>query len=162
MATAIDQSLLQDHKPWSQRTYAVFDEMRSNGNLVAEMVKTELKQLDRLLKKLSVKDNASDMLLPTTTRNAGGVPLDGINTASTTHGEELRQSFDAEVLDSFGLGLNYDLSAEQLMEMANALDAESLNWPIPQSEIAAYERRDERGANIAPESLQLSIQQSER
>ncbi|KAF4977143.1 hypothetical protein FZEAL_6286 [Fusarium zealandicum] len=133
MAAAIDSSLLQDHSPWSQRAYAIFDEMYSRGNLVADLIASELKQLEGLLSKFLVKDNSS----PAHNRHTPGVgSVDDMDT-STIEVAGYAQPFELETSEDFGLGLNYELSAEQLMNMANSLDIDSLTWPWPEEGLAS-------------------------
>ncbi|KAL2687759.1 hypothetical protein Neosp_005325 [[Neocosmospora] mangrovei] len=139
MAAAIDSSLLQDHTPWSQRAYAIFDEMSRRGNLVAEMFAAELKQLESLLSKFLVKDH-EPRLVPST--NSHNTPrqdhADGID-ASTVTISEYPEPFSLETTEDFGLGLSYELSAEQLMNVADSLDIDSLTWPWPDEGVATGE-----------------------
>ncbi|RTE78623.1 hypothetical protein BHE90_006885 [Fusarium euwallaceae] len=129
MAAAIDSSLLQDHTPWSQRAYAIFDEMSRRGNLVSEMLASELKQLEGLLSKFLVKDHES-RLAPSTHGRSTPRQADDMDT-STVNVADYSDSFNLETADDLGLGLNYELSAEQLMNVADSLDIDSLTWPWP-------------------------------
>ncbi|KAF4337853.1 proline utilization trans-activator [Fusarium beomiforme] len=135
MAAAIDSSLLPDHTPWTHRAYALFDEMNSRGNLVANMVASELKQLEDLLKGFLVNNDSRPVVaaqVPDTPRQ--GFMNDIDNTAASV--TDYAEPFSLESEDDFGLGLNYELSAEQLLNIANSLDIDSLTWPWPEDPMA--------------------------
>ncbi|KAM5345814.1 hypothetical protein ACJ41O_011675 [Fusarium nematophilum] len=133
MAAGIDSSLLQDHSPWSQRAYAIMDEMSSRGNLVAEMVAAELRQLEGLLNKVRVKDSEPVSLVSIHVRSTPGESHaeDMDAAANTINVAGYSQGFEIDEQDEFGLGLSYELSAEQLMNIANSLEIDSLTWPLP-------------------------------
>ncbi|KAF9770937.1 hypothetical protein IL306_011408 [Fusarium sp. DS 682] len=135
MASAIDSSLLPDHAPWTQRAYALFDEMNSRGNLVANMVASELKQLEDLLKGFLVNNDSRPVVAaqgPNTPRQGFMNDIDTSAVSVTDYAEP----FSLESEDDFGLGLNYELSAEQLLNIANSLDIDSLTWPWPEDPMA--------------------------
>lgn len=50
MAATVDSSLTEGHPPWLPRSYTVLDEMTSRGNAVARLIKSELQQLEGILK----------------------------------------------------------------------------------------------------------------
>ncbi|ENH72991.1 Proline utilization trans-activator [Fusarium oxysporum f. sp. cubense race 1] len=135
MAAAIDSSLLPDHTPWTQRAYGLFDEMNSRGNLVANMVAAELKQLEDLLKGFLTSNDSR----PVVATQGSNTPRQGFmndidnSTGSVT---DYTEPFSLESDDDFGLGLNYELSAEQLLNIANSLDIDSLTWPWPEDPMA--------------------------
>ncbi|KAF5652672.1 transcription activator [Fusarium sp. NRRL 25303] len=135
MAAAIDSSLLPDHTPWTQRAYGLFDEMNSRGNLVANMVAAELKQLEDLLKGFLASNDSRPVVAtqgPNTPRQGFMNDIDS-GTGSVT---DYAEPFSIEPDDDFGLGLNYELSAEQLLNIANSLDIDSLTWPWPEDPMA--------------------------
>ncbi|KAF5971704.1 transcription activator, partial [Fusarium bulbicola] len=135
MAAAIDSSLLPDHTPWTQRAYGLFDEMNSRGNLVANMVAAELKQLEDLLKGFLASNDSRAVVTtqgPNTPRQGFMNDIDS-GTGSVT---DYAEPFSLESDDDFGLGLNYELSAEQLLNIANSLDIDSLTWPWPEDPLA--------------------------
>ncbi|XEV06902.1 hypothetical protein FSHL1_012189 [Fusarium sambucinum] len=135
MAAAIDSSLLPDHTPWTQRAYALFDEMCSRGNPVATMVASELQQLEGLLQEFLV-NNESRTLVVTQSHDTPreGLADDIDTTAATISG--YADPFNLDSGDDFGLGLSYELSAEQLLNIANSLDIDSLTWPWPEAPTA--------------------------
>ncbi|KAF4967891.1 hypothetical protein FSARC_4631 [Fusarium sarcochroum] len=131
MAAAIDSSLLPDPTPWTQRAFAIFDEMSSRGNLVAGMVASELKQLEGLLKGFLVNNELRPPVAaqdPSTPHEGTAGDIDASAAAIAGYPEP----FNLETTDDFGLGLNYELSADQLMNIANSLDIDSLTWPWPE------------------------------
>ncbi|KIL89945.1 proline utilization trans-activator [Fusarium avenaceum] len=131
MASAIDSSLLPDHTPWTQRAYAILDEMGSRGNLVAPMVASELKQLEGLLRGFLVNNEARSLIATqenSTPREVLVEDMEPVTEPITGYAEP----FNLESEDEFGLGLNYELSAEQLLNIANSLDIDSLTWPWPE------------------------------
>ncbi|KAF5646635.1 positive activator of transcription [Fusarium tjaetaba] len=135
MAAAIDSSLLPDHTPWTQRAYGLFDEMNSRGNLVANMVAAELKQLEDLLKSFLTSNDSRPVVVtqgPNTPRQGFMNDIDSGTGSATDYAEP----FSLESDDDFGLGLNYELSAEQLLNIANSLDIDSLTWPWPEDPMA--------------------------
>ncbi|CEI70189.1 hypothetical protein FVEN_g1282 [Fusarium venenatum] len=135
MAAAIDSSLLPDHTPWTQRAYALFDEMCSRGNPVANMVASELQQLEGLLQEFLV-NNESRTLVVTQSHDTPreGLADDTDTTVATISG--YADPFNLDSGDDFGLGLSYELSAEQLLNVANSLDIDSLTWPWPEDSMA--------------------------
>ena len=127
MAATIDQSLLQDHSPWSQRAYTILEDMSTRGNICARLAQSELKQLDDELAQLCLKNNvptalASGLCGP----GSDSGPMDIVGRGASGG---YSQSLELEFADSFRQ--HYELSPDQLMELANSLDLKSLTWPLP-------------------------------
>jgi hypothetical protein len=135
MAAAIDSSLLSDHTPWTQRAYAIFDEMSTRGNPVANMVASELQQLEGLLREFLVHNESRSFVATQGNNTPREAPADDIDTAAATI-SGYNETFNLDSGDEFGLGLNYELSAEQLLNVANSLDIDSLAWPWPEDPMA--------------------------
>ncbi|RAH48956.1 fungal specific transcription factor domain-containing protein [Aspergillus brunneoviolaceus CBS 621.78] len=140
MAAAIDPSLLSDHAPWSQRAYAILDEMHRRGNLAAKLVGAELRQLDTELGQL-VKGGHLALALPGT----GMCPLPTAHEGDPVVVDAGSGAVVPPINDPAGyatqqpgleLGLvdgftqHYELSPDQLLELANSLDVNSLAWPF--------------------------------
>lgn len=128
MAAAIDSSLLQDHSPWSQRAYTILDDMSIRGNLSARLIQSELKQLDDKLAQVLTKGNMA-MTLSTNNLCRPGRSSESVlgifpPAVSNLHSPSLEPGVE----ESFGQ--HYELSSEQLMELANSLDLNSLTWPM--------------------------------
>lgn len=102
--------------------------MSARGNLSARLIRSELKQLDDELAQLLMKGSmAKDLTANTPLRGPGkGSNPQGITSpiASVEHNHSLELDF----AESFGQ--HYELSPDQLMELANSLDLESLAWPL--------------------------------
>ncbi|KAL1846922.1 hypothetical protein Plec18170_008890 [Paecilomyces lecythidis] len=128
MAAAIDISVLQDHSPWSQRAYVIFDDMAVHGNLSARLVKSELKQLDDELAQLLMKGNAA-MSLSTSTLCRPEHGSDFVDVINPVASGVYNYSLEPSITES--LGQHYELSPDQLMDLANSLDLNSLAWPLP-------------------------------
>lgn len=131
MGAAIDPSLLHDHSPWTQRAYAIFDDMASRGCISAKLTLSELKYLDSELAQLSTRNSdmvhhssATHLISETEQGNPG--PMDIVPSLETGGYD---QSLDIDFAESFGQ--QYELSPGQLMDLANSLDLDSLNWPFP-------------------------------
>lgn len=125
MAAAIDPSLVNDHSPWSQRAYIILDDMSARGNRSSRLIQSELKQLDHELSQLLSKDDLS-LAVPAgvvSTSQGGDGSVDSVPTAAP--GAYLAQNTP----ESFGQ--HYELSPDQLMELANSLDLNSFTWPFP-------------------------------
>ncbi|KAL3296431.1 positive activator of transcription [Colletotrichum asianum] len=122
MGAAIDPSLVPDHAQLTQRAHALFDEMSSHGSKIATMIVSELKQLDGYLSHLQVdgaeilpvQDFRSDVMAQMTPGGTlAGAP-------------ELGMGFT----DDIDFGLHFELSTEQLMQLADSLDVDSLSRPL--------------------------------
>ncbi|KAH0436011.1 zn 2cys6 transcription factor [Colletotrichum camelliae] len=122
MGAAIDPSLIPDHAQLTQRAHALFDEMSSHGSKIAAMIASELKQLDGYLSHLQtdgaeilpIQDFRSDVMAQITSGGTlAGAP-------------ELGMGFT----DDIDFGLHFELSTEQLMQLANSLDVDSLSRPL--------------------------------
>lgn len=129
MSHAIDPLLLEDHGQWSDTAYTILDDMASQGNMIAVFRKRELQQLANVLHMLppvSVGETEidhgqydGDTLLASTNETS-----DYVNPAphrNTGEGELDDRVFD----DAFGQD---DLTAEQLMLIADSLDLDGLDW----------------------------------
>ncbi|KAI1090359.1 fungal-specific transcription factor domain-containing protein [Rostrohypoxylon terebratum] len=117
MAAAIDPQLVPDHSPWTQAAYAIFDEMSSRGSTVAEMTALELKQLETQLNRLWEIDAVSISM-------RAGNDLGSSQMLSQDSVVNLPLLTNTE--DLLGIDFGGDLSSEQLIDLANSLDVESL------------------------------------
>lgn len=127
MAASIDASLLQDHSPWSQRAYGMLDEMTLRGNLSARLIQSELKQLDEELTHLEIEANmkSAQFMIPYRVPIEGGCPEENVPQAIAD--DHLSQSMELAMVD---FGQHYELSSNQLIDLADSLDFESLSWPF--------------------------------
>lgn len=116
MAAAIDPQLVPDHSPWTQAAYAVFDEMSSRGSTVAEMTALELKQLETQL------DRLRDIEAISISTRAN----DNSNSSQMLHDSVVNIPMLTNTGDLLGIDFGGDLSSEQLIDLANSLDIDSL------------------------------------
>lgn len=127
LAAAIDPSLLRDHSPWSKRAYTILDEMNARGNLSARLIRSELKQLAGELAQLAMKENITTVL-PASTRESREGESPVVMVPSVESGEH---SHSLTLKSAESLEQHYELRPDQLMELANSLDLNSLTWPLP-------------------------------
>ncbi|KAF9877999.1 zn 2cys6 transcription factor [Colletotrichum karsti] len=125
MGGAIDPTLLPDYLQLIQRAYTLFDEMTSHGNKIAGMIVSELKQLEGYLSHLQA--NGQEIL-----------PLQDYDSDVMTHINPNAPVPDPQDLgigltDDFEFGLHFELSTEQLMQLADSLDIDSLSRPMSAS-----------------------------
>lgn len=130
MGATIDPSLLHDHSPWTQRAYIILDDMASRGNTSAKLVLSELKYLDAELAKLSTQYLSTNHLI--CEPGQGGSTTGSMDIVPSLESGGYNQSLDIDFAQSFGQ--QYELSPGQLMDLANSLDLDSLNWPVPSME----------------------------
>ncbi|PYI15800.1 hypothetical protein BO99DRAFT_341722 [Aspergillus violaceofuscus CBS 115571] len=133
MAAAIDPSLLPDHTPWSQRAYAILDEMHRRGNLAAKLVGAELKQLDTELGHLMKGGHLAmavpgNGMYPPPAEQEGDSVVDAVPPVDDPEGYAAPPGLELDVVDGFAQ--HYELSPDQLLELANSLDVNSLAWPF--------------------------------
>ena len=134
MAAAIDPSLLPDHSPWSHRAYVILDEMSSRGNIIAEKVLSELKQLDTQLQQLLSQDAGSGQRTMHPAQNLEIQAPSSYYTVDTSINPSATFTHPVENDSSEDFALTYELSPEQLMGIANSLNIESLTWSSLDSE----------------------------
>lgn len=132
MGAAIDPSLLYDHSPWTQRAYTILDDMKARGSTSAKLVLSELKYLDDELAQLSTQYNMANTLSTHLICESGQGRTGPIGIVPSLASGEYSQSLEIDFAESFGQ--QYELSPGQLMDLANSLDLDSLNWPLPSME----------------------------
>lgn len=128
MVAAIDPSLLMDHSPWSQRAYTILDDMSSRGSRSAKLVRQELNQLDDELSQLLTKDNIP-MEVATGALPAPEAGPSGTESVDSVPAAAAGGYLASDITES--IGQHYELSPDQLMELANSLDLNSFTWPFP-------------------------------
>ncbi|KAJ5231277.1 fungal-specific transcription factor domain-containing protein [Penicillium citrinum] len=127
LAAAIEPSILRDHTPWSKRAYAILENMSSRGNISARLIQKELRQLDDELAQLMVGSNLTTFLSPSLPRE----PHRGRNQGGTIPAVVEEGPSPFMDLGLTGFGQHYELCSDQLMDLANSLDLDSLTWPLP-------------------------------
>lgn len=118
MSNATHSSLVQDHSHWMDRAYTIISEMSSRGSVIAGMIKGELKHVDSNLQQLLSSGDESVGL-------AGDI-LQESGCSDEAPVEDSQGDFESSMFNSSDL--QYELSAEQLISVADALDMDSLAW----------------------------------
>lgn len=106
--------------------------MASRGSISAKLVLSELKYLDGELGQLSSQSNMAHHSSTThliCESEQGGPEPQSMDIVPSLESGGYDQSLDIEFAESFGQ--QYELSPGQLMDLANSLDLDSLNWPFP-------------------------------
>ncbi|KAF2193676.1 Zn(II)2Cys6 transcription factor [Zopfia rhizophila CBS 207.26] len=129
----VDPRLLESRSPWLQKSYTMFEEMVSGGNLIADFRRSEVQRLDEMLSDLSTAQSqtlSGSVVLP----QSGGlhqthsrVPLQ--STMPSTASLPLCQDILPPHPD-IGNDSSYgdDLTAEQIMAVANSIESEDAEW----------------------------------
>lgn len=121
MMATIEKSRVPDHAQWSQRAYAILEEMSAHGSRTAEMIRSESRQLEEYLSSFAERHKE----------------LTPVRVSDWAGGEEQMDSVALPAASEVGFGfedisyLNCELSTEQLMQLADSLDMDSLTWPTP-------------------------------
>ena len=127
LAAAIEPSILRDHSPWSRRAYAILEYMSVRGNISAGLIQKQLRQLDDELAQLKVGPNLTTLLPQSLACEPHRSRHNGVNIPAAL--QEDNDPFMA--LGLTGFGQHYELCSDQLMDLANSLDLDSLTWPLP-------------------------------
>lgn len=134
MAPSIDPQLLEHRPTWLDKAYAIFDEMATSGNIVAEFRRAELRQLDKMLDQLSrlrsrdasaslnaeqdvVQNNPPSALLPESSMH---------HATAQSAGNTLLPSPISGILDE--LCFDGGLAASQIMDTVNSIDSGDNEW----------------------------------
>ncbi|CAG9996893.1 unnamed protein product, partial [Clonostachys byssicola] len=118
MSKATHSSLVQDHGHWIDRAYTIISEMSSRGSVIAGMIKGELKHVDSNLQQLLSSGDESVGLAGDIFQESG--------CSDEAPVEDSQGDFESSMFNSSDL--QYELSAEQLISVADALDMDSLAW----------------------------------
>lgn len=123
LAAAIDPSLVQDHSPWTRLAYSILDYMSARGNPCARLLLSESKQLDNELAHLASETYLTSADLPANPRDMSslGVIIPSFVPGGSNHSTELELA---------EMGQHYELSSNQLLDLANSIDLDSLTWPF--------------------------------
>lgn len=130
MTAAISPILLADHSPWSQCAYDILDDMNARGNLAARLIQSELRQLDAGLAQIRIRDN-TELTVPASALCELGEPIDVVPPSTSTG---YNPSLEPDLAQSFAQ--HYELSSDQLLELANSLDIDGLTFPV--SSLSGY------------------------
>ena len=124
MGPAIDSRLLENHRPWLDKAYAIFDEIILNGNVVASFRRSELQRLDEMLSTISSSPSSPQ-------RNA--LPHLQISLLEQMP-PPATQPVSNDNLAALGSGMNDEFSfangmtTAQLMELAESIESGDTQW----------------------------------
>lgn len=134
VARFVDPTFLDDRSIWLKKAYELLDTMVNGGNRIANFRKRELHRLEEMLAEYSLtQEYPPHTSINNSTRgnelqNAPGFPRSdsfhrarGLMTSSS--GMPLYSGFSDE-----GSGFGEDLSAEQILAVAESMDIESADW----------------------------------
>lgn len=131
----VDASLIERQSSWLDKAYGFLEIMISSGNRIAEFRMTELRKLDEMLTDYVQNQNQSSM---PTTMHEGGFHIQRSNielnfpegyhsTASLiSQNDSMPPPFTG--LSDEGSGFGDDLTAEQILAVAESMDLESTDW----------------------------------
>ena len=131
LAPVVDQALMGGNFPWLQIVYAILDELISQGHLQASARKIELQQLQNVFSQMSHSTAIGEQTA--TIQQLGSRQQNNeLNTDATTAvglndpiGESNNQ-FDFGFIDDAFWRTGY--TADQLMNVADTLDLDGIEW----------------------------------
>ncbi|KAI4695421.1 uncharacterized protein J4E84_002047 [Alternaria hordeiaustralica] len=129
----IDPSLTDDHKPYLDKAYSFFNTITSSGNRIAGFRNVELRKLDEMLAEYS-ENRERPLMSPNTiglessmqrplSFPPGYQPVAGLPNSQDT----VRPSSYTGISDE-GSGFGDDLTAEQILAVAESMDMEGTDW----------------------------------
>lgn len=115
-----------------QKAYSVFDELVTNGNRIAKLMRSELQQLDQLLSEVS-QDNRPISSDKTDTQPQSCAAASAMHTAMPPVDPALAQGELVDPLPGVvfgGDGFGGILSADQIMDLADAINMDHAEWML--------------------------------
>lgn len=120
-----------------RKSYSIFDDMISSGNLVAEFREGELRQLERLLSLLK-PEITTEQAAVTTLASLAAAPTINVDTALSgetfTGNDGTLNGMDAESSVSGGLNPLGDklfdtrITSEQILDIAGSINDQDMAW----------------------------------
>jgi proline utilization trans-activator len=134
VARFVDLTLLDDRIPWLRKAYDLLDAIIDGGNRIADFRKRELHRLEEMLAEYSLtQGNALNTTINNSIGGSGSQSPPGLSYPETIpctrgmmaspSGMPLYSGFSDE-----GSGFGDDLSAEQILAVADSMDIESSDW----------------------------------
>lgn len=129
----VDPQLLDSRSPWLQRSYTMFEEMVSGGNLIADFRKSEVQSLDEMLSHFHAAQSQSSSS-PVALRQSGGLQqTHGGDPFQTSMPSATSLPLCQDILPlhpDIGNSGNYgdDFTAEQIIALANSIESEDADW----------------------------------
>lgn len=132
----VDQSLLDDRTPWLEKAFVLMEIMISSGNRIADYRMRELRRLDEMLTEYATVQERHMSIDPliqqpsqistNTQPTIAHISEDRTSTKSifaSPEGGPLYSGFSDE-----GSGFGDDLTAEQILAVAESMDIEGTDW----------------------------------
>jgi proline utilization trans-activator len=134
VARFVDQTLLDDRIPWLRKAYDLLNSMINGGNRIADFRKRELRRLEEMLAEYSLTQGQP--LSTSIGDSIGG--NDSQSTPNLSHPENvpctrgmLASPSGMPLYSGFsdeGSGFGDDLTAEQILAVADSMNIESSDW----------------------------------
>ncbi|KAF7533738.1 hypothetical protein G7054_g6836 [Neopestalotiopsis clavispora] len=124
IAPVIDDSRLKDHASWTHRSLTLLDTIISAGNLIATWRRSEVQQLDQNMEQIL----AVGLRIPCSSTT---VTVADVQLQETSHTETLpfdQSSLQSQALNMMETGTGEDLTADQIMAIANSIQDEDVEW----------------------------------
>lgn len=133
----VDPTLLDDRTLWLEKAFALMETMIAGGNRIADYRMRELRRLDEMLTEYAAMQERPPLmealnqqqltqLNTNIVQTAAGVPEDPSSTKhmfASPDGGPLYSGFSDE-----GSGFGDDLTAEQILAVAESMDIEGTDW----------------------------------
>jgi proline utilization trans-activator len=133
----VDSTLLEDRTSWLEKAFALMEAMIAGGNRIADYRMRELRRLDEMLAEYAATQGRSPLLealyqqqLTQANKNTIRTATEDLGGSSSTKpmfaspdGGPLYSGFSDE-----GSGFGDDLTAEQLLAVAESMDIEGTDW----------------------------------
>jgi proline utilization trans-activator len=131
----VDASLMENQAAWLEKAYGFLETMVSSGNRIAAFRVIELRKLDEML-----SDYVQSQQRPTTSST---VPDSGIGSQQVNLGMSFPEGYHSTAglmthddtipppytgLSDEGSGFGDDLTAEQILAVAESMDIEATDW----------------------------------
>lgn len=131
IAPVIDEARLKDHASWTQRSLTLLDTMITAGNLIASWRRSEVQQLDQMMDQiLAVRLNMPGCCSASAVEvAASGATM--VEAAATSHSEDMafgQSSMHSQAMILEPGGTGDDLTADQIMAIANSIQDEDVEW----------------------------------
>ena len=129
----IDHSLMDGQKPYLDKAYSFFKTIVSSGNRIAGFRHVELRKLDEMLAEYS-ENRERPSTLPNTIglepsiQRPSSFPLGYQSVAGLPHSQDTVRPSSYTGISDEGSGFGDDLTAEQILAVAESMDMEGTDW----------------------------------
>ncbi|KAI4625544.1 hypothetical protein J4E80_002676 [Alternaria sp. BMP 0032] len=129
----IDPSLMDDHKPYLGKAYSFFNTIMSSGNRIAGFRNVELRKLDEMLADYT-ENRERPLMSPNTIGLEPNIqrplsfPPDYQSVAGLPNSQDTVRPSSYTGISDEGSGFGDDLTAEQILAVAESMDVEGTDW----------------------------------